>query len=253
MDHHTYTDRIKAEARSRLWAHAIGALTENRKLSRLLSSEKIESGWEYCAFTLSRYTDQRLAKQRLTDWLTFADSRYGWRSQSELRVAYLCGPEPDNDMRVLAQHGVRIENVWAVEEDARAHDVALQRARAAFPALKIYHGSFDSFMRVVRERFDIVYLDFTAPIVSAEGRPYATIHAVFDEQILAELGVLVINVAEPPNSSDVAELLAQYFAHQPYIESQALGYQDDEDPAAIWYAETAPDSMVVSQRTRKSC
>jgi hypothetical protein len=91
----------------------------------------------------------------------------GQRSASELHVAYLCGPEPENDLRVLAQHGVRIENVWAVDEDASAHDAALRSARAAFPALKIYRGSFNSFGRIVRERFDIVYLDFTAPIVSA--------------------------------------------------------------------------------------
>lgn len=241
MDQHTYTDPIKADSREKLWAHAIGALTRDRKSARLLRRDKYESGWDYCASTLSRYTGQRLAKEQLVDWLAFVDSRYGQRNASELRVAYLCGPEPENDLRVLVQHGVRIENVWAIEENARAHDAALQGARAAFPSLKVYHGGFDSFVRVVRDRFDIVYLDFTAPLVSPKARPYSTIHAVFDEQVLADFGVLVINVAEPANSSDVTELLAAYFAQQPYIESHALGYSDEEDPAAIWYAETTPD------------
>jgi hypothetical protein len=144
-------------------------------------------------------------------------------------------------MRVLAQLGVRIENVWAVEADTKVHDAAMQRARDAFPALKIYRGNFNSFTRVVRERFDVVYLDFTAPMFSSDARPYATIHTLFDEQVLAELSVLVVNVAEPPKSSDVEELLASYFAHQPLIESAALGYRDDQNPDSIWYAETAPD------------
>lgn len=241
MDEYTYTDHIKTESRERLWAHAIGVLTRDRDVSRLLRRDRFESGWKYCASTLSRYTDQRLANEELADWLAFADSRYGQRSPSELRVAYLCGPEPENDLRVLAQHGVRIENVWAVEENAKAHEAALQRARGAFPSLKIYHGGFDSFVRVVRDRFDIIYLDFTAPLISPEARPYSTIHAVFDEQVLADFGVLVVNVAEPENNRDVSELLAAYFAQQPYVESQALGYTDDEDATAIWYAETAPD------------
>ncbi len=154
-------------------------------------------------------------------------------------------------MRVLADLGVRIENVWAIEQDREAHGAALERARTLFPALKIFHGGFEQFIRVVRERFDVVYLDFTAPLPSASSKPYRTLHAVFDEQVLENLAALVVNVGDLAPDEGSVQFLADYFRHQPFVESNALGYCAESDPDALWYAEVAPDQWSGQDDLRK--
>jgi len=230
---------VKEHSRELLWGHAVRALTLGRDSARLLRTEDFLQAWEYCDAELRRAGRQKLDTSHLIDWLAFANSRYGRRDAAALRVAYLCGPEPENDLRVLTRLGVRVENVWAIEENASAHEAALQQARQTYPALKIFHGSFDSFVRVVRDRFDVIYLDFTAPLTSSRGTPYSTLHTVFDEQVLAEFGVLVVNVAEPTQNEREEAFLADYFAKQPFVESDAMAYGEAGDTP--WYAEIAPD------------
>jgi hypothetical protein len=164
----------------------------------------------------------------LHEWLSFADERYSTRSARTLRVAYLCGPEPENDLRILTSLGVRVENVWAIESDAKIYQNALARARSLFPGLKIFYGSIERFVRVVRERFDIVYLDFTAPLNSHSQRPFATIHTMFEEQVLAELCALIVNVAEPPADDSSVSFLADYLLPQRFVEGASLGQREED-------------------------
>jgi hypothetical protein len=237
-----YTQPVKGLSRKLLWRHAVSTLTTERDEARILQLGEFVEAWEYCNSVLRQAgLTKGLDPSQLRSWLDFADSRYGRRYPSDLRVAYLCGPEPENDMRILVELGVRIENVWAVEEGSQVHERALENARNTFPALKIFRGYFDRFIRVVRERFDIVYLDFTSPLASPKGRPYATLHKVFDEQALSELSALIVNVSEPNIDEDNLDFLADYFLRQPYIENTAAGLQDESDPSSTWYVETFPD------------
>jgi hypothetical protein len=75
--------------------------------------------------------------------------------------------------------------------------------------------------------------------MSARGKAYASLHAVFDEQVLAELAGLIVNVSEPARDDENLQFLVDYFWRQPYIEASALGYQKKGDKP--WYAETSPD------------
>jgi hypothetical protein len=162
-------------------------------------------------------------------WLSFSESSYGSRRADELRVAYFSGPEPENDLKELLKLGVRIENVWAFESDQATYKQALQSARKDFPFLKIFPGSLADFCKTTHLGFDIVYLDFTGSLVARSVGALATLHAVFDEQALSDLGVLVVNSCEPDETDDVREFLAAYYFFQPMVECTAYGDEPYEE------------------------
>jgi hypothetical protein len=41
-------------------------------------------------------------------------------------LSYLCGPEPLNDLHVLAEYGVSPHNIWGVESNEAAYRSALK-------------------------------------------------------------------------------------------------------------------------------
>lgn len=53
-------------------------------------------------------------------WEHFHDSQIQTRRPSELRVCYLGGDNPINDLEVLVANGVVCQNVWAIEKDLNA-------------------------------------------------------------------------------------------------------------------------------------
>jgi hypothetical protein len=165
-----------------------------------------------------------------------ASQSYGTRKPSALRVVYLCGPEPENDLSVLLSLGVKISNIWAVEGKARLSQDAVESVRGTYPDLKIFPGSIEAFCQVTDTKFDIVYLDFTGGFISDSSKPYRALHAVFTERILAPLGALITNFSVPDFSDDEIRFLAAYFWPHAYSEKVALGnkYKDDEEPDWVW-------------------
>lgn len=75
----------------------------------------------------------------LAGYHRFLDITYGQRSAEELKVAFLCGPEPENDVEVLLSFGVRLENMYAFEQDKDDFRQAVEALRGKYPQLKIYH------------------------------------------------------------------------------------------------------------------
>jgi hypothetical protein len=132
---HRYTQPVKEMSRRLALNHAVHALTRERSKARILQRTKVQAAWDYCTRYLADIgLSRRLDVSVLRDWLDFVAARYRTQSPDDLRVAYLCGPEPDNDLRVLTDLGVRIENVWAIEADDQAHHEAIERARATYPS-----------------------------------------------------------------------------------------------------------------------
>ena len=107
----TYKQSVKEKSRRSIWEHAVATLTSKRKEARMLDAvyltklaEFVEkkSGWMIDPFLWS-------------DYLHFVDLSYGPKSAEELKVAFFCGPEPENDVEVLLSLGVRLENMYAFE------------------------------------------------------------------------------------------------------------------------------------------
>lgn len=218
-----YSQPIKNKSRSIVWKNAIEAVTVKREESKVLNHIRMRKLWDYCFSELKRKGDANL----FNNWVEFSYSIYGNKKPSDLKIAYLCGPEPQNDLEILVQSGVKIENIWAVEKDDSIYKQALMQARDGFPNLKIFKGSFDDFIKISDIAFDIIYLDFTGPIFSRESKPFITINTVFEEQALSDLGILITNFSEPEFNKDSIEFLASYFLNQAWIENGIYGNENE--------------------------
>lgn len=224
-----------------LWSKAVTALTTSRSKSRVLGEDYVRNLWDYCfdEYLLKYGVVKSAERMFLEDWVDFADDSYGTRTPQNLKVAYFSGPEPENDLQVLIDLGIRIENVWAFESEEKVYSAAIEKAQIAYPTLKIFPGTIDNFLEFSPTQFDIIYLDFTAPLFSRKGKPFATVHSVFDSQALSELGVLITNYSEPDSVEETTTFLANYFFSQEFVEGTVFGLTTPEGNAVNWFVESA--------------
>lgn len=226
----SYKQPVKEQARELLWQHAISALTTKRETSGVIARHWLDPIWSQAVERLSQF-DIVVDDAVYQNFLRSCSTYYGSREPRDLKVAYFCGPEPENDLGTLTRLGVEIENVWAIEGDRKASKKAIEQARDAFPNLKIFSGSAESFFELIPERFDIIYLDFTGHFWSKETRPFKAVHAVALRQSLAQLGVLVTNFTNPESSREQAEFLAGYLYPMSIVEKSAMGRMFEQDDA----------------------
>jgi hypothetical protein len=119
----SYQQPIKEESRRLIWKGAIDRLTHGRGESRIISEPYVRNLWEYSLNEVLRpYTGVKdLDSGVLEEWCQFAGSEYGTKAPSDLRIAYLSGPEPENDLSILhlspefKRTAVnRMDNIWKV-------------------------------------------------------------------------------------------------------------------------------------------
>lgn len=226
----TYKQPIKEYSRLLIWQNAVVSLTTNRQKNQILNYKYIQRLWDF-VFEETLFKHKLLDNADegvLDDWRIFAKNVYGKKSPEQLKVAYLCGPEPENDLDILVNLGVRIENVYAFESDKTYFKEAIESIRHRFPTLKIYNGKIEDFLTSTPIKFDIIYLDFTAPIFSNASKPYATINTIFDYQALDELGILITNSCFPDKTEENMQFLESYFLNQEFCESNVFK-EDAED------------------------
>lgn len=235
VESHSYKQPVKEQARELLWAHAISALTEKREQSSVVAPCWLDPIWSKA---ITRLEELGISVDN-TAYQTFrrsCASFYGHRKPCDLKIAYLCGPEPENDLQVLQRLGVEMANIWAIEGERKASEKAIQQARESFPNLKIFPGNAESFFELVPERFDIIYLDFTGHFTSNDSRPFKAVHAIMLQQALTQLGIIITNFTTPDDSREQAEFLASYFYPLSMVEKSAMGkdYDKDDEDERLW-------------------
>lgn len=216
----TYQQKIKDYSREIIWKYSIDNLTINREECKILSSKYVNRLWDF-AFEDSLIKHKVINKadeNYLKDWNNFSDQTYSSKNPSELKVAYLCGPEPQNDLNHLIQLGIRVENVYAFESDKIIYNKALSSIRDNYPTLKIFNGKIDHYLKSSLVKFDIVYLDFTASIFSRDSKPYQTIITLFENQSLNNLSSLIVNTSYPDKTDENIDFLTSYFHYQAFYD-----------------------------------
>lgn len=238
-----YQQPIKEESRRLIWKGAVDRLTRDRQESRIISEQYARNLWDYSLRNILRpYTSiKSLDNEVLEEWCTFAASEYGAKSTTDLRIAYLSGPEPENDLSILLSMGVLISNVWAFEHEARTYTEALRKAHDLHPSLKLYPGRIEDFIESTNVKFDIIYLDFTGPLFSASTKPFRALHSILESHGLSSLGVLILNSAEPLKNTDTITFLADYFQNQLFVEGTVFGSKDNAGQDIYWYTD-GPDA-----------
>lgn len=215
----TYTQPSKVEARRQLIRAAVTNLSSARSESALVRIDEFNETLNFAMEHLARYLPPVHDLLNSVDaeadlWRQFHSDQVGSKEPRQLKVLFLAGPEPMNDIEEFTLSGVRPENIWAVEGDKQIYKDAVHQLRAARARVKIFQGSLQSFLERSTDQFDIVYYDACGPLPG--GRPN-TLHPLvrlFTHGRLADLCALVTNFCAPPpeKATEYSELLANFFA-----------------------------------------
>ncbi len=227
----TYKQEVKEFSRNLIWKHSIESLTKNRTKSAILNEEYIDKLWNFVFKEgLLKYgLIESVNKNIFEDWKSFSKQIYQEnKSENQLKVAYLCGPEPENDLKHIIELGVRIENVYAFEMEKDLYQTAIKSLKNTYPTLKIYNGKIDNFIKSTNVKFDIIYLDFTTPLFSRQSKAYQTIATLFENQALENLSSLIVNTSYPDKDEDNIDFLTSYFHYQSSYEYSVMNSTESE-------------------------
>lgn len=147
-----------------------------------------------------------------------------------MKVAFFCGPEPENDVDHLIRLGIRIENIYAFEGNSKLFTKAIKSLNETYPTLKIFNGQIQDFVKANFLTFDIIYLDFTKSLL--DNTTFQVFCDIVDSNSLSSLGIIAINTCYPEKTQENIEFLANYFYSQEFIEYSALKDEsniDEED------------------------
>lgn len=212
----TYKQDIKEKSRIKIWTKAIKNLTVDRDKQRILKPNYIRRLWDYAFDEI--LPAENPDEKYIESWTCFSNSLYDNKYPHQLKIAYFCGPEPENDLKIMTQLGVQIENVWAIESNKNVYLDALLSAKKKYPTLKIFNGDISNLIKIISFKFDIIYLDFTAPLFSKESKPLLTLNSIFESKSLSDLGILVVNSSIPDKTEENIEFLSSYFRSHAFLE-----------------------------------
>ena len=217
----TYKQPEKETARQLLIRAAVEYLTIERQSTFIVSPEKFEKIYDHFKslfFGFLRDGDINTKNQlswlllgKKRNWLEFSQGYRQPKSPSTLKVLYLSGPEPLNDLQVFLDLGISLSNIWAVESEKSEYARALEDLKHSGIQIKLHRGNLAEFFELTNHTFDIIYLDACTPIISNNYNPLETLKQIFTNRRLSDLSVLITNFSEPKESDKWAKYLAPWY------------------------------------------
>ena len=238
-----YQEPEKIEARNLLLRHAVRVLTKDRESSRILREESVRKVAFDAALYLKQYGKNKIrdgvleaTQVRLDNWGSLIQSHHQPKEASELRVLYLCGPSPENDLEVFLDCGVLPENIWAIESKDSHYRVALERVKERGSGIRLHQGELAEFFRQVPTVFDIVYLDVCGRFMGGRPNTLGPLLEALTHQRLAPLSALITNYSEvkPDALEQYAALTSAYFMARYRSVPKAL-WESGLDPVQLAY------------------
>lgn len=168
----TYQQPKKKAIREKMLVHAVKVLTTSRRASTLVRLSELKELIQFASTRLTEIGLTRLGldssvlgqlEAELDPWTKLYKSHIGRKTPAQLKVLYLCGPEPLNDLQVLLSCGIDPHNVWAVESNKANFEIAIAELNASGIPLKIHPGNLNDLLSTYPESFDIIYFDACGP------------------------------------------------------------------------------------------
>lgn len=199
-----YNEPEKNKVRNDSLKYAIKTLTTERSnatLARKSYVREVKDQLLRFGSDADKEAIKYLTDNEIDGWEKFYQSIVGRKRSQDLKVAYLSGPNPLNDLSVLVNEGILPENVWAFESDMSTYTKATIKALdSSFPFIKIFKGKINNYFKILPFRFDIIYLDFCGTIASSD--TLTVIRDLFLHQKLNSPGILITNFSLPEKSND---------------------------------------------------
>lgn len=232
----TYAQPIKEEVRRRLLNQAIQSVTVGRDEAAVVRLDE----FLHCLDYVKRFIqDNDLPAECLADldalvadWIELRKSVIGLKTPADLRVLYLCGPEPINDLYVLREQGILPQNIWAVESDAKLYQIATEQLKQTGHFIHVHHGKLDRLFDQINTVFDVVYIDACGPFPGGRFKEIKVPLRLFLRERLAPISALVTTYALPPveKKEQYTQLMTYYFAPR-YNDVPQVLHQAGMDPA----------------------
>ncbi len=166
-----------------------------------------------------------LSDETIKKWENFYSSIVTKKKASELKIAYLCGPSPLNDLEVMVKNGILPENVWAFELDSASYDKAIMSVLTSkFKYLKIVKGDMSSFFEYSPIKFDIIYFDACAPLPSPTSKTLKSTISILKNHKLNSPGILITNFSLPSEEQDkhtresISKIVSEYLYPKGFLE-----------------------------------
>lgn len=254
----TYGQKQKNSVRQQSLSSAIKLLTEQRQLATLADKQHLRKVWielRQNGTPNDQYYNSKLSLETIERWEKFYDSIVGVKKASDLKIAYLCGPEPMNDLEILIQNGVLAENVWAFESDINEYNTAVINAlNSQYPFLKILKTDMKTFIETSPIRFDLIYLDFCGPLYNRnkDQKNLSTIVAIAKYHSLNSPGILLTNFSLPTELQDesghhiLKRLIAGYLFPKSFLEEASHDSGITEGSTSQGYSEESWEEIVAT-------
>lgn len=236
----TYKQPVKELSRELIWTHAVESLTTQRDVNRILNVDYLENLWNFC----QRKLDGELDYDVFTKWKEYADICYGKKRPQDLKIAFFCGNEPENDVKHLLNLGIRIENIYAFESENKLFKAAVDSLLKSHPLLKIYKGKIEEYAELQNTKFDIMYLDFTGPLT----KEYKIMVKILDLNALTDMSILVVNTTYPDKTSKNIERIADFFYNDTFFEYSVVNGKERDKDSWIYRAEGC-DALGIDHET----
>lgn len=225
-----YKEEEKIIVRKKIFSKAVNILAKDRKDSTITTLDYFDAV-ESFMLNDSWHPDDAFLASMLNDsvkdsWKNHFNSILGEKKPNELRVAYLSGPNPENDLIELIKLGILPENIWAFESKNAIYEEAVENLQFMFPQVKIHRGKISSFFENSAIKFDIVYLDFCGTFFSSNknNKNISTLVSLLDNHRLSSPGALITNYAFIDDNNDpkfktlIAKIVSLYLYPKAYAD-----------------------------------
>lgn len=236
-----YLEKEKIEARKSALETAIKYLTIERNQSTLASIDYVQKVKNHLIKYGTKYDIEfakKLSDKNIQYWENFYSSIVTNKTAKQLKVAYLCGPNPENDINEFVKYGLLPENIWGFESDEFLYDKAvISTLSSKYPFIKLHKGNISNFFKYSPLKFDIIYLDFCATLPKS----ISTLTSLFHYHVLNSPGILITNFSFPEKNKfrdkrgfidnrgwkNIVSLSASYLYPKPFMEN--IDAEDDDD------------------------
>lgn len=234
----SYQQPSKEHVRERLIHRAVECLTTDRNKSCIVQNDELEAtvGWFTRQLKQIDFHDGTLAsiEQEFKRWTAFSAATVGSKDARSLKVLYLCGPEPLNDLTVLMNCGVDPLNVWALTSSKEDYDAALKEVSQDRLPLKVHRGSLAEFFEQFNETFDIIYFDACGAFCDGKPNTLSPVVNIFQHERLRSPGVLLTTFKQTPFTEGKSQdnhlnRVSAYFSSR-YRDLPQFAHRDGPDP-----------------------
>lgn len=213
----TYTQDEKKVIRHNVIKSAVEMLTLHRNSACCVRRSYVRDLYEYFIDqpeSHDRDEAQKIDINYIREWERIHANEIGYKKPSELSVCYLSGPEPTNDFNEFISLGVLPQNIWAFECENGVYKQAIYSIDCkSFMQPKLIRTSIERFFENSPKKFDIVYIDACATLISDQ-HALRCISSMFNSHRLNSPGILISNFSGISNNpileNSFTDIIARY-------------------------------------------